>query len=202
MHQTSNRLLRERLREALRSAMDSCRDDPSSFESIQYRAAATLYMLLLSHPVDARGRCRSCRRPGVVFGRRWRRCRVHGEASLWLHQPIEVVDSLLTRELGLACAKWPGSGADVGRQQPADRAVLATDRDGTWALPQITTDPYGPSVITPQSRPSTATSRVRIFIDQAAKALPLKTSRRCHETCSAAGRRVPGRGRSPRPWRS
>lgn len=127
VHQTGNRLLRETLCEVLRSAVASHRGDRSSGGSVGYRAVATLYMLLMSHPVDRRGRCRSCRRPGAVFGRRWRRCRVHGEASLWLHQPTEVVESLLARELGLtpsAIAREPeGSRQECAEgQEPPNRA--------------------------------------------------------------------------------
>lgn len=54
-------------------------------------------MLLMDHPIDRRGPCGSCRRPGAVFGPRWRRCRVYGKANVWLHQPDE---ALLLRLLG------------------------------------------------------------------------------------------------------
>jgi hypothetical protein len=71
--------------------------------SIQFRASATLYGLLLDHPVDQWGRCRSCRRPGSVFGSRWRHCQVHSKATLCLHQLDEVLLlSLLADELRLA----------------------------------------------------------------------------------------------------
>jgi hypothetical protein len=55
--------------------------------SLQCRVSGALYALLLTHPVDERGRCRSCRRPGAVFGFRRQRCGVHREASHWLCQP-------------------------------------------------------------------------------------------------------------------
>lgn len=55
--------------------------------SLRCRVSGALYALLLAHPVDHRGRCRSCRRPGAVFGLRRRRCWVHLEASHWLRQP-------------------------------------------------------------------------------------------------------------------
>jgi hypothetical protein len=55
--------------------------------SLRCRVSGALYALLLTHPVDERSRCRSCRRPGTVFGLRRRRCGVHQEASYWLRQP-------------------------------------------------------------------------------------------------------------------
>jgi hypothetical protein len=55
--------------------------------SLRCRVSGALYALLLTHPVDERGRCRSCRPPGAVFGFRRRRCGVHREASYWLRQP-------------------------------------------------------------------------------------------------------------------
>lgn len=59
--------------------------------SVQFRATVTLYMLLLDHPIDQWDRCRSCRRPGTVFGWRWRRCQVHSRANLCLRQLDEVL---------------------------------------------------------------------------------------------------------------
>lgn len=94
--QTSDRLMCEALRRVLREAVDSgvC---PAS-----YRACAALYSLLLNHPVDRRGRCRSCRRLGAVLGRRRRRCLVRITAGYWLHQPDAILLSHLAGELGLA----------------------------------------------------------------------------------------------------
>ncbi|MGH3772169.1 MAG: hypothetical protein ACRDRW_12365 [Pseudonocardiaceae bacterium] len=71
--------------------------------SVPFRACVALYGLLLDHPVDEWGRCRSCRWPGSVFGARWRQCQVHGKATLCLRQLDEVLLlSLLDRQLGLA----------------------------------------------------------------------------------------------------
>lgn len=68
-----------------------------------FRACAALYGLLLDHPIDEWGRCRSCRRPGLVLGARWQSCRVYRKAKLCLHQPDDVLLlSLLAHELGLA----------------------------------------------------------------------------------------------------
>jgi hypothetical protein len=74
---------------------------------VEWRAVAALYLLLVDHPIDQRGRCRSCRRPGAVFGLRWRRCRVYVKAALWLRQPEEVLRRLLTHELGMAALTPP-----------------------------------------------------------------------------------------------
>lgn len=60
--------------------------------SVQCRVSGALYALLLTHKVDERGRCRSCRHPGV-FGWRLKRCDVHLEASFWLRQPDWLLSS-------------------------------------------------------------------------------------------------------------
>jgi len=67
--------------------------------SIQFRACAVLYLLLCDHPVDRRGRCRSCRRSGSVLGKRHRKCRIHTKPSFWLRQPDDVVLCHLTSGL-------------------------------------------------------------------------------------------------------
>jgi len=62
VEQTSYRLLCEALRESVRAG-------PGAVErvgSIRYQASAVLYLLLLEHPIDRRGRCRSC--PRVLIG--------------------------------------------------------------------------------------------------------------------------------------
>ncbi|MGH3938338.1 MAG: hypothetical protein ACRDTG_06835 [Pseudonocardiaceae bacterium] len=50
------------------------------------RAVAALYQVLLNYPIDRRV---DAARPGTVFGRRYRRCRVHFDADFWLRQPDE-----------------------------------------------------------------------------------------------------------------
>ncbi|MGH3833206.1 MAG: hypothetical protein ACRDRS_22695 [Pseudonocardiaceae bacterium] len=55
--------------------------------SVRCRVSGALYAVLKDHPVDERGRCRSCRRPGAVLGLRRRRCAVHLAAHYWLRQP-------------------------------------------------------------------------------------------------------------------
>jgi hypothetical protein len=78
--QTSHRLLCE----ALRKTMFAGADAPEKNSSIRYLASAVLYELLLDHPIDQRGRCRSCRRSGEIIGLRRRPCRIHLRASYWL----------------------------------------------------------------------------------------------------------------------
>ncbi|MGH3853428.1 MAG: hypothetical protein ACRDR6_07990 [Pseudonocardiaceae bacterium] len=60
--------------------------------SVQCRVSGALYALLRTHQVDERGRCRSCRHPGV-FGWRLRRCDVAREAGFWLRQPDWLLSS-------------------------------------------------------------------------------------------------------------
>lgn len=91
MHQTSNELLRETLGTVLLAAVRAGPGVAQGISSVQCRAVAALYLILLNHPIDRRGRCRSCRRPGAVFGRRYRRCRVHSWVDFWLRQPDERV---------------------------------------------------------------------------------------------------------------
>ncbi len=102
--------------------------------SVECQAVATLYMLLIDHPIDRRGRYRSCRRPGAVFGPRWRRCWVFGNANMWLHQLDEaLLARLLVHELGLATAPRPATGVASGR-------ASASDPNDTDMLPAIAAD--------------------------------------------------------------
>ena len=111
------------LPEALRSVLVAAAQPGSGGEgidSVQYRAGAALYALLADHPVDRRGRCRSCRRPGVVLGLRRRPCRVRSKAQMWLHLPGKLLQSFLVSELGLipmppACeGETPGAVSEWG----------------------------------------------------------------------------------------
>lgn len=106
VEQTSHRLVCEALRETVRAG-------PGAIEgvgSIRYRASALLYLLLLQHPIDEHGRCRSC--PGVMTGLRARPCRIHFTASDWfLRYPDNaLLLSHLARELGTSRVP-PGSAA-------------------------------------------------------------------------------------------
>jgi hypothetical protein len=61
-------------------------------------AVAALDSLLAAHPVDRRGRCRSCRRPGWLGRRRWV-CMVYVGARYWLRQSTHRVQAHLASEL-------------------------------------------------------------------------------------------------------
>ncbi|MGH3820776.1 MAG: hypothetical protein ACRDRE_24145, partial [Pseudonocardiaceae bacterium] len=92
----------------------------------RHRAVATLYLLLKDHPIDPRGRCRSCRRPVAVFGSWRRRCRVHSKATLCLHQLDEVLllRLLLADDLGLHAASPPAEPERAPASNPDDSHVL------------------------------------------------------------------------------
>ncbi|MGH3832870.1 MAG: hypothetical protein ACRDRS_20930 [Pseudonocardiaceae bacterium] len=107
--QTSHRLVCEALRESVRAGPGAL----GRIGSIRYRASAVLYLLLLDHPIDWRGRCFSC--PGVMIGLRPRPCQIHLRASDWLlHHSPEVLLSHLAREFGAGsvpscgASRWPG----------------------------------------------------------------------------------------------
>ncbi|MFN2496704.1 MAG: hypothetical protein ABR608_12470 [Pseudonocardiaceae bacterium] len=104
VHQTSHQLLCEALGEVLRAAVRGGPGAAGGIGSVPCRAVAALFLLLMSHPVGRRGHCRSCRRPGAMFGRRWRRCQVHADADYWLHQPDQ---KLLLRQLARELAPRP-----------------------------------------------------------------------------------------------
>ena len=88
---TSHQRICELLRGVLRDAMQAGPGTASGIGSVECQAVATLYLLLMDHPIDPRGRCQSCRRPGRVFGSRWRSCRVHAKAMVWLGQSDEAL---------------------------------------------------------------------------------------------------------------
>lgn len=138
--QTSYDLLCRVLRGVLRDAVQAGPGAAGGIGTVECQAVATLYLLLMDHPIDQRGRCRSCRRPGAVFGPRWRRCRVHAKANMCLHQLDEVLLlRLLAYELGLATPTPP---AAPGR-------APARDPDGTEVLPAIAADPSTEPLQTP-----------------------------------------------------
>ena len=120
--QTSHRLLCEMLRRVLADGVGA---GTGGVGSIEVRAVAALYGLLMDHPVDRRGRCRSCRRQGEVLGLRRRRCRVHRAAHFYLYHPDAFLLSHLAGELGLP-------------------APSGSDPDDTEVLPVVVTDPDGP----------------------------------------------------------
>jgi len=133
VHQTSHELLRETLRAGLAAAVGSGRD--GGISSTQCRASAALYALLGDHPVDQRGRCRSCRGLRALLGRRGRVCRILIAARFYLYQPEDMLFHLLTSELDQAVTPPPSGDAapDPGR---TPGAVLG-DPDATDVLPKI-----------------------------------------------------------------
>lgn len=147
VRQTSYHLVCEVVRAALIDAVES---GPGAVGLVQHRAMAALYKVLLDHPVDRRGRCRSCRRPGAVLGRRRRRCRVHIETTYWLHQPDEeFLRSQLAGEFGLADP--PPSGLNTAPKRRGTDAGAADDRDDTVVLPAVDSLPSNGSIAVPQS---------------------------------------------------
>jgi hypothetical protein len=129
--QTSHRLVFEALRRTVREGPGA----PDSGGSIRYRASALLYLLLLGHPIDERGRCRSC--PGLMTGLRARPCRIHGKASdLLLHYPDEaLLLAHLAEELG-ASRVPPGSAAGTPHW-PGLIVTARTDPGGTDGPPRL-----------------------------------------------------------------
>jgi hypothetical protein len=129
VYQTSYTTMCELLRRVLGNAVEPAPGTTDGIGSVACRATAGLYALLMDHPINRRGRCRSCRRSGALL-RRPRRCRVYITADYWLHQPDEaLLLRLLAQELGLVAA--PG-------QLPAN------DRDDTDVLPRFEPDPGDP----------------------------------------------------------
>jgi hypothetical protein len=144
-HQASYDLMCQMLRGVLLAAVQAGPDAPGGIGSVQLRASATLYRLLLDHPVDQSGRCRSCRRPGVLPGRRRHRCRVHIKADYWLHQPdVPLLLSQLVSELGLTATD-----------------TAATAPDDTEVLPRIELDPDDPPTQPLQTPDVPSTHRVQ-----------------------------------------
>lgn len=140
--QISHRLMCDALRGFL---LKASRARPGALEGIGStgcRAGAVLYTLLIDHPVDRRGRCRSCRWSGAVI--RFRRCRIHITAISWLLlQPDEAtLRSHLAGELGLGTAPPPGA------RRPPARSLLTvtarTDPRATGAPPRIDTPSRDP----------------------------------------------------------
>ncbi|MGH3931478.1 MAG: hypothetical protein ACRDTF_16085 [Pseudonocardiaceae bacterium] len=100
VYQTAYDLLREELRKVLWAVVESGPGAGGGMGPVRWRACAALYSLVEEHPVDRRGRCRSCRRPGAVLGWVRRRCQVRVWACYWLQQPDEaLLLTLLAREL-------------------------------------------------------------------------------------------------------
>jgi hypothetical protein len=135
VYQTSYDLLCRLLRKVLVDGVQAGCGADNGIGSVQFRACAALYALLMAHPLDQEGRCRSCHRPGAVFGRR-RRCWVHREASYWLRQSEEFLHSRVVREWDLVDQARPCAGAAPDR----DSATRPADQDDTEVLPRTEFD--------------------------------------------------------------
>jgi len=123
---SSGRAHRAVPRMSMRVLLDGAQAGPGAADgigSVQVRASATLYGLLMDHPIDRQGRLPVLPTPGA-FERR-RRCWVHVHACHWLHHPdIQFLPSQLANEFGLA-----STGA------------AATKPDDTDVLSAIAADP-------------------------------------------------------------
>lgn len=121
--------------------------------------------MLLAHPIDWRGRCRSCRRSGAVLGLRRRPCRVYIDAGFYLLASGELLRTHLVCELGLTglLHREPEGSPEHGSPTCAAPAAGQGDID---VLPRITTDPdersrstsqapVVPSPLPPHSSPRT-----------------------------------------------
>lgn len=144
--QTSHQLMCDALRGVLLRAVHAGLGALDGIGSIQCQASAVLYLLLRDHPIDRRGRCRSCRRSGVMVGLRRRCCRIHLTASYWLlRQPDKAqLLSHLAGELGLDTAPPHGAGSPPDQSGPAPTA--RNDPSDTDVLPRIETEPLDPRI--------------------------------------------------------
>ncbi|MGH3913983.1 MAG: hypothetical protein ACRDTC_11340 [Pseudonocardiaceae bacterium] len=174
VYQTGYGLVRERLRGVLGAVVESGPGAEHVMGSVSWRVCAALYSLVEEHPVDRRGRCRSCRGPGALM--RWgrRRCQVRVWACFWLHQPDEtLLLGLLARELDQQPGPSPGAKEQADRSG-SSQAASALGSDTTDVLPRIKLDrddrlPQVPTVPCPpagdgcpparRSTPDTPTAR-------------------------------------------
>jgi hypothetical protein len=138
VHQTSYAVMCELLRRVLGEAVESGPGAAGGIRSVACRATAALYAVLMDHPIDRRGRCESCRRPGALLGSR--RCRVYITAGYWLNQPDNVfLLTHLANELGLGDSLPPGAGAAPSPSSPTG-AIPLGDQDDTDLLSRIAAD--------------------------------------------------------------
>ena len=107
-YQTEHGVLREMLHRFLVDTVQSPRG-VAGCGQVVCGAVAVLDSLLAAHPVDQRGRCRSCRYPRWL-GRRPPVCVVFLQAHYWLRQPTPGVQAHLASELGVAVAPPHGAG--------------------------------------------------------------------------------------------
>lgn len=140
-HQTEHGLLRELLGSFLVAELESS-SGAGGCRWVGCGAGAALYSLLAAHPVDRRGRCRSCRSTGWL-GRRRQVCSVFQKAHYWLRQPTHQVQAHLASELGVDIAA-PLGAADPEATNMLRRVVLD--------LGKPPADPIRTSAISPTPR--------------------------------------------------
>ena len=134
-YQSSYKFLCDVLRGVLRESAQAGSSAEEGVGSLRCRASGALYALLLAHPMDERGRCRSCRRPSGVLMLRPQRCRVHAEASHWLRQPEWFLYSRVDGEWGLGQQAPPDASA------APENAPRPADPDNTDVLPRVGLEP-------------------------------------------------------------
>ncbi|MGH3912100.1 MAG: hypothetical protein ACRDTC_01610 [Pseudonocardiaceae bacterium] len=139
VYQTSYGLVRERLRGVLGAVVESGPGAEHERGSVSWRACAALYSLVEEHPVDRRGRCRSCRRRGALLWWVRRRCQVRVWACFWLHQPDEALLGLLARELDQQPGPSPGA-EEQADCSGSGRVASAPGPDSTDVFPRIDLD--------------------------------------------------------------
>jgi len=146
-YQTTHDRIRQVLRTVLVDSMRAGLDTTGEIGSVQFRACAALYGLLRDHPVDQRGRCRSCQRRGAVLRARWHRCRMQGTASLWRQQlDVALLPRLLPHEPTPSLTSPPAAPGPARADDPEDTDVL----------PTITTNPPTQPPQTPAAPPQSS----------------------------------------------
>ncbi|HSL08652.1 MAG TPA: hypothetical protein VK887_11875 [Pseudonocardiaceae bacterium] len=125
----------DQLREMLRRFLVAEVQSPRGCGQVGCGAGAALDSLLAAHPVDQRGRCRSCRHSGLL---RRGVCRVYVKAHYWLRQPTDRMQAHLAAELGVDVPAPPG----------------VADPEATEVLPRVADDPPTDPLQTPAVPPS------------------------------------------------
>lgn len=116
-HQAIYDVLYTALRRVLREGVQAGPDAEEGINSLQCRVTGALYALLMAHPIDRHGRCRCCRRPGSVLGRRRQSCVVYVEVNHWLHQSDERLRARVAHQWGLTRSA-PGVATTPQAGQP------------------------------------------------------------------------------------
>lgn len=158
LDQASYKFLGEVLRGVLRDGVQAGPGAGEGIGSIRCRVSGALYALLSAHPVDQRGRCRSCCRWRAVLGRRRRLCWADIQADFWLYQPEWFLHSRVAAERGLADLSppaAPGRGSATGPTDPAGTDMLPTTvaQAGDASTPPFQTPVVAPPLPSPQVPP-------------------------------------------------